>query len=242
MSEPQIDARRSAAALSQSAFRLVLGSQSPRRRQLLTQDGYHFAILPAKKEVEEEVARLDAALSPDEYARELSIAKARDVARQLCGKVSQGRWQVAPYFKPSLSGAPYLVLACDSIAVCDGAILGKPEDRADAERMLRTLSGSRHEVITGMALQRVEIVDYESGPNDARLETRVEVSELLMDELEEEQLRYYLDSELWKGKAGAFGYQDGNDWLKLVSGSESNVVGLPLEALALEITKRFHKS
>jgi len=52
-----------------------------------------------------------------------------------------------------------------------------------------------------------------------------------MEPLSEERLGGYLASGLWEGKAGAFGYQDGNDWLQLISGSESNVVGLPLEAL-----------
>ena len=53
-----------------------------------------------------------------------------------------------------------------------------------------------------------------------------------MDPLSEQMLREYLDSGLWEGKAGAFGYQDGNDWVHIVEGSASNVVGLPMELLA----------
>ena len=53
-----------------------------------------------------------------------------------------------------------------------------------------------------------------------------------MDELEEQQLEDYLETDAWQGKAGAFGFQDGLDWVHILEGSESNVVGLPLERLA----------
>ena len=63
-----------------------------------------------------------------------------------------------------------------------------------------------------------------------------------MEPLSEERLRSYLESGLWQGKAGAFGYQDGNDWLELVSGSASNVVGLPMEALAATLKDILNES
>ena len=230
-------ARRHAARLSHSAFRLVLGSQSPRRRELLAGDGYRFAILPAAAGVEESASQGD--VSPREYVRNAAIAKARDVARRLCGRVSQGRWDVDPSFSEESARRPYLVLACDCVAVCQGEILGKPVDRADAERMLTMLSGSRHSVEGGVALWRVDVGDYESGPCADKLVDFVETSILEMEVLSRARLEGYLDGGLWQGKAGAFGYQDGNDWLKLISGSESNVVGLPLEALADALTRLF---
>ena len=126
-----------------------------------------------------------------------------------------------------------LVLACDSVAECQGETLGKPRDREDAERMLRTLSGSIHYVRTGVAIVPIDDED------EQRLQPFffVESSALIMERLSEERLVGYLDSGLWRGKAGAFGYQDGNDWLKLLGGSESNVVGLPLEAVALAVMR-----
>lgn len=229
--------QQAAARMSQTDFRLVLGSRSPRRRTLLESDGYRFAILPAFDDVEENVSVAE--LNPQEYVRQLAIAKARNVAERLCGKVSQGRWDVDPVFSNASAGDPYLVLACDSVAVCNGEILGKPADRDDAQRMLRKLSGSRHEVDTGLALWRVDFEDYETGPNVEKLVSRVEISVLKMETLSEEKLQRYLDGGLWEGKAGAFGYQDGVDWLELLSGSESNVVGLPLEALAETLLKLF---
>lgn len=116
-----------------------------------------------------------------------------------------------------------LVLGADTVAECLGQVLGKPKDREHAEEMLRRLSGRAHSVYTGICLWR-------------RPENRVVVdvvrTKLVMDPISDQQLRDYLDSGRWEGKAGAFGYQDGEDWLRVEEGSESNVVGLPLERLA----------
>ncbi len=241
-------AARSSSAPAAFPFRLILGSRSPRRRGLLTSAGYRFAVLPADDAVEEREP-LDG-LSPSELVDRLAFVKARDVVRRLRPlaetPISPGssvppnfstppkfpvrpnpsettalRQEIDAIFGPS--NAPFVVLSCDSVAVCDGEILGKPADRADAERMLRLLSGAEHEVRTGLCLWTT--------PGD-RVLRRVEISRLWMEPLSEERLAAYLASGLWEGKAGAFGYQDGNDWLRLTYGSESNIVGLPLAALA----------
>ena len=123
-----------------------------------------------------------------------------------------------------------MILAADTLASCMGQILGKPTDREHAERMLRLLSGRRHSVFTGVCLW-----------NAATGKRLVDVTktDLRMDSLTEETLVGYLDSMRWEGKAGAFGYQDGNDWIVVLDGgSESNVVGLPMERLA-ELLDRF---
>ncbi|MBR4835115.1 MAG: Maf-like protein [Thermoguttaceae bacterium] len=217
------------ASLSRS-FRLVLGSRSPRRRSLLTAAGCRFAVLPSDDAVEESEP-LDG-LSPSELVDRLAFVKARDVVRRLSPLVEPPvspespetaalRREFASIFGEST--APFVVVSCDSVAVCDGEILGKPADRADAERILRLLSGTEHEVRTGLCLW--------TAPEN-RVLRRVEISRLYMEPFSEERLAAYLESGLWTGKAGAFGYQDGNDWLRMTSGSESNVVGLPLGALA----------
>lgn len=229
-------AARSFSAPVAFPFRLILGSRSPRRRSLLTSAGYRFAVLPADDAVEEREP-LDG-LSPSELVDRLAFVKARDVVRRLRPLVESQSSPNLPRFSETdettalrqeidaifgASNAPFVVLSCDSVAVCDGEILGKPADRADAERMLRLLSGAEHEVRTGLCLWAT--------PSD-RVLRRVEISRLWMAPLSEERLAAYLESGLWEGKAGAFGYQDGNDWLRLTYGSESNVVGLPLAALA----------
>jgi septum formation protein len=115
-----------------------------------------------------------------------------------------------------------IVLGCDTVAECDGLILGKPTDWEHARKMLGTLSGREHRVLSGLCLWQVP------GGNPA---VRVAVTTLRMDRLSPQQLNDYLASGLWRGKAGAFGYQDGIDWVHVLEGSESNVVGLPMELL-----------
>jgi septum formation protein len=116
-----------------------------------------------------------------------------------------------------------IIVGCDTVAEVGGQILGKPASRQDAWEMLSALRGQLHRVYSGLCLWR--------RPDD-RARTEVDVTTLRMVAISDQQLHEYLDSGLWEGKAGAFGYQDRNDWLTIVAGSESNVVGLPLELLA----------
>jgi septum formation protein len=125
---------------------------------------------------------------------------------------------------------PSMVLAADTIACCDDCLLGKPADRDHAEQMIRQLSGRVHSVLTGLCLWQV--------PSGRRVIEVVE-TDLVMETLSDSAIREHLDSMRWQGKAGAFGYQDANDWLRIVGGgSPSNVVGLPMERLA-EVLERF---
>ncbi len=116
-----------------------------------------------------------------------------------------------------------LVVGCDTVVGCGGQILGKPDDIQHARRMLQTLCGSEHHVYSGLCLWQVP---------SGRRAIKVAVTKLVMSSISDEQLESYLRSGDWEGKAGAFGYQDGHDWLQIQEGSESNVVGLPLELLA----------
>jgi septum formation protein len=115
-----------------------------------------------------------------------------------------------------------LVLACDTVAECGGQILGKPANREHARRMLELMRGREHRVFSGLCLWR--------RPDGGKW-AAVDVTSLTMDPISDEDLESYLDSDAWCGKAGAFGYQDGLDWVHVIQGSESNVVGLPMEKL-----------
>nr|VFK27845.1 MAG: septum formation protein [Candidatus Kentron sp. MB]VFK31816.1 MAG: septum formation protein [Candidatus Kentron sp. MB]VFK75582.1 MAG: septum formation protein [Candidatus Kentron sp. MB] len=115
-----------------------------------------------------------------------------------------------------------IVLGCDTVAECRGGILGKPSGMEDARRMLGLLQGSQHRVLSGLCL-------WEAGTQ--RYAVEVAVTRLFMEPLSAQRIEGYLASGQWRGKAGAFGYQDGHDWLRILEGSESNVVGLPLELL-----------
>ncbi len=115
-----------------------------------------------------------------------------------------------------------LVLSCDTVAECVAIILGKPENRVHARQMLQRLRGRKHSVYSGVCLW---------DKATANRSIRVDVSHLWMEPITDTELEEYLDTEQWEGKAGAFGFQDGPNWIRLESGSESNVVGLPMEML-----------
>lgn len=116
-----------------------------------------------------------------------------------------------------------LVLSCDTVAECVAIVLGKPENREHARQMLLRLRGRRHSVYSGVCL-------WDKVTSNRSI--RVDVSHLWMEHITDEELESYLDTEQWVGKAGAFGFQDGPDWIRLDEGSPSNVVGLPMELLS----------
>ena len=128
---------------------------------------------------------------------------------------------------PRIAGG--LVLGCDTVVECEGQILGKPANEDHARKMLHALSGREHRVISGLCLWHV--------PGGVP-RVRVAVTRLRMDRLTEGQIDEYVASGLWEGKAGGFGYQDRLGWLHILNGSESNVVGLPLELLAEMLAER----
>lgn len=139
--------------------------------------------------------------TPPELVARLAWQKAGDVAQ----RVHRG-----------------LIIGCDTVAECMGQILGKPKNREHAGEMLRLLRGREHHVYSGLCLW--------IRPGDEH-HVQVAVSRLVMDSVSDRELEEYLDSGAWEGKAGAFGYQDDLDWIHLREGSESNVVGLPMELL-----------
>jgi len=189
--------------------RLILASRSPRRRELLTAAGYPFEIVvPSTPEECGACSRV----SPAELVMQIAFDKAKDVARQIVDRRSSNG-----------AAGTGLILACDTVADVEGQILGKPLNEAHARQMLELLRGREHRVLSGICLW-----DVPHGIPDLR----VAVTTLVMDTLTDEQIDEYLATGLWEGKAGAFGYQDGWDWLHVRRGSESNVVGLPMEMLA----------
>ncbi len=179
--------------------RLILASQSPRRRQLLAEAGYTFDVIPPNDAAECGVCSGE---TPPELVVRLARQKAQSVAEQV------------------LDG---IVLGCDTVAECMGQILGKPRDMEHARHMLELLRGREHRVYSGLCL-------WKRPEDDVQLD--VVVTRLVMERISDAELADYLRSGQWEGKAGAFGYQDGLPWLRVLEGSESNVVGLPLERLA----------
>jgi septum formation protein len=185
--------------------KLILASGSPRRRELLTEAGYEFEVVVPRDGAECGICSRE---TPERLVARLARQKAADVA----ARISSG-----------------LVLGCDTVAECEGQILGKPADEEHARKTLQKLSGREHRVLSGLCLWRV--------PGAEPL-VRVAVTRLRMDRLDDREIDDYLASGLWEGKAGAFGYQDRLGWVHILTGSESNVVGLPLELLAEMLAER----
>jgi septum formation protein len=172
--------------------RLVLASRSPRREDLLRAAGFVFDIEPA--DVDEAVLPGE---RPADCAIRLASAKAQVVAARRPGDV---------------------VLGADTVVIVNDVILGKPDGTADAERMLRQLSGRTHEVVTGVALCQ-------------GAQVRTAAARTLVDfaQLTEEDLAWYLATGEPADKAGAYGVQGGaSRFVTRINGSYSNVVGLPV--------------
>jgi septum formation protein len=177
--------------------RLILASASPRRAELLREHGYAFEIMASPRP---EPVQFLPGLSPVERAEASSEFKARSVAKL----VAVG-W----------------VLAADTIASLGGYVFGKPVDRDDARRILQSLSGTTHQVITGVTL-----LDASNGS----ILIRHDSTDVTMRRLSEREIEDYLDSGDWEGKAGAYGIQDkGDAFVERIDGSFTNVVGLPME-------------
>jgi len=184
-------------AASHIISKFVLASASPRRAHLLREAGFEFDVIASPQD---EPNSFPPHMSPVEQAEFLSRFKAESVAR-----IAPGR----------------LILAADTIAAMGNRVFGKPLDRADAERILRTLCGTTHFVVTGVTL-----IEGASGSSN----TIHDVTQVTMRQISDSRLDDYLETGSWQGKAGAYGIQDHNDpFVEHIDGSFTNVMGLPME-------------
>ena len=177
--------------------RLILASASPRRSELLRNAHTAFEVIPAHV-----IEELSDGESP--------VASARRLAREKANAI----WE---------KHRDAYVLGADTIVVLDGAkVLGKPSGKADAEAMLRSLSGRTHEVITGVCL--LTPAGHEA--------MEAEVTRVTMGEISEEEIRQYVATGEPMDKAGAYAIQGiASRYITRIEGDYSNVVGLPLAAV-----------
>jgi septum formation protein len=193
---------------------LVLASASPRRRELLTQAGFTFEVHPAH--IPEDPHPNE---DPITYVTRLAREKAQSVFAELSSKGP------AP---------PQVVLGADTTVTLDNQILGKPEDPADAARILRMLSGRTHRVITGVALVTAE-----------RTQVASEVTAVKFLTLSEEEIAAYIATGEPMDKAGAYAIQGrAACWIPRIEGDYFNVVGLPIALVTtlLESITPSHRS
>jgi septum formation protein len=183
----------------QAVPEFILASSSPRRRQLLQDAGYRFQVVaPTIPEPDEAFS----GLSPAQQAESLAYFKARVVS-----DLHPGRY----------------VVGADTIVALGDKVLGKPDDADHARTMLQNLSGTRHRVITGVAVLAA----------DGRRIIASDITYVTMRPLTPDEIERYIASGEWIGKAGAYAIQETADrFVQGVQGSFSNIVGLPMELLA----------
>lgn len=176
-------------------MKLILASQSPRRKELLGLLGLAFEI---------KVPCADETMIPG-----------ADPAQQVA-EVSRRKALATQAEKEDV------IIAADTIVVCDGQILGKPRDREDACRMLKMLSGRSHQVMTGLTVLQGE-----------RIESCTEITQVYFRDLSDREIAAYVDSGEPMDKAGAYGIQGGAAiFAEKICGDYYNVVGLPVCRLA----------
>ena len=170
---------------------LILASQSPRRKELLGL--FHIPFTVRVADIDE---TMDPQGSPREEVAKVSLRKARAISRE----------------------ADDVVIAADTIVVCDGRILVKPKDEADAVAMLRLLSGRDHQVMTGVTVIRGEAH-----------ETHTEVTDIHFRPLSDAEIRSYVATGEPMDKAGSYGIQGGAAlFAEKMVGDYYNVMGLPV--------------
>ena len=181
-----------------SRRKIFLVSQSPRRRELLAGMGVEFEVM--KTEVEE---TYDPSWTPEQIVMHLSKLK--------LSPIDMSRYDPKTIF-----------IACDTIVVVDGRIIGKPKDKADAERMLNMLSGHTHTVYSGLTVA-----------TPTRTLTDFRATEVVFDTLTDDMIQYYIDTYKPFDKAGSYGVQEwiGYVGIREVRGSYYNVMGLPTRLL-----------
>lgn len=124
-----------------------------------------------------------------------------------------------------------LILAADTVGWIDGKVIGKPADEADARRILRTLGGRIHELWTGVVLWR--------RPDGLQIGWQ-EVTRVAVHPFTDAELDAYIATRQWEGCSGAYAIQEDNDpYVRVVEGSLSNVIGLPMESLAQTLRSHF---
>lgn len=192
-------------------MKIYLASASPRRKELLKQVGLSFKTMPST--VEEKITRTE----PNEVVEELSYQKAADI----CGKLTgEGKDE-------------FVVIGADTVVSCWGEILGKPEDKEDAARMLGKLQGGSHQVYTGVTLA------WKYQNMSAMYATFSECTDVTMYAMTEDEIKRYVDSGEPMDKAGAYAIQGlCAAYIQGICGDYNNVVGLPVGRVWQELKRR----
>ena len=177
-------------------MKIILASKSPRRKEILQTLGFEFEVVTA--DTDESSTETD----PRALTRDLAERKGREVAKAITQK-------------------DVLVISCDTVVWCDGKILGKPKDEADATAMLKLLSGRKHTVTSGLSLSF-----------NGETVTDSEDTDVYFAELSNDFIDKYVASGDPMDKAGGYAVQGvASMWIDKLDGCYFNVVGLPVRLL-----------
>lgn len=192
-------------------MKIILASQSPRRRELLSRAGFEFEIVTSEKD------EVTTKTLPAEVVIELSCRKAYDVYDKVINEREKNLSE------------EILVIGADTVVSIDGMIFGKPKDDEDAFDMLSKLQGRTHEVYTG-----VTFVFNEKG--EVRTHSFCECTKVTFFSMTDEEIRDYIKTKEPADKAGAYGIQGlCAVFIKGIEGDYNNVVGLPIARVYQEI-------
>ena len=184
--------------------RIYLASQSPRRRELLKQIGVAFDVLPLRAVA----GRMDVVETP--RADEAAV----DFVQRMASEKANCGWHAVE----TRHLLRFPVMGVDTVVELDGAILGKPSGRVEAEAMLTRLSGRKHHVHTSVAIQ-----------HEGRQEWRLSTSQVTFTALDAVAIARYLETGEYLGKSGSYGIQGrAGLFVEHIEGSYSGIMGLPL--------------
>ncbi len=189
-------------------MRIILGSSSPRRKNILQNLIDKFEII--SPDIEEALTDRE---TPLQFSKRISQEKTKSIMKTMPGN------------------SEYLLISCDTIVTIRNRIIGKPSDFHDAVNIIRTLSGKTHKVISSITLL------YSNGQKSKNI-TDSEVSRVTFKSLRDEEIIDYLNKIDYIDKAGAYAIQEhGSSIIKSIDGSVTNVIGFPVGLFFRMLTK-----
>lgn len=224
--------------MEKDQFKIILASKSERRKEILTREGFDFEIYVPHGNEKDIIGKKYSEELVNECARE----KAENAYNELYGVGSQarpyvcvcpdgeGHAQIANTIRvrkfastitpvPTITPAHTIIVSCDTVVVNDGVIIGKPKDKDDAKRILKSLSGSRHRVISAVCICK-----------DGKYYVENDTTYVNFRILSDEEIENYINERKPYDKAGSYGIQDEKfDFVESIEGSMNNVVGFPIE-------------
>lgn len=190
--------------------KIILGSGSPRRREILASSGYDFEVVTSDADEDIELCK------PEDMVKELSKRKALAVTETVMSTRGE---------------SDFAVIGADTLVFMDGKPMGKPHSKEEEIEFLEKMSGKSHDVITGVTIAYDKDGEVKTHSFSAKTEVRVA-------KLSSEEIKWYLGTGEWTDKAGGYAIQ--GYFAKFISGIEgeyNNVVGFPLAAFYKEVSE-----